>query len=123
MVGASRNLVEPLVLGAGVRQLSPEDAEMTEPTDRTVESIRTAHLQTVDATRVVAAQALTTAAWALYAAAAAVLLLMIVDYVGTAMKTGASDWPGGLWFAVGPLAAAAVTLHFGAARLARSSAT
>lgn len=95
---------------------------MTQPTDRTVESIRAAHLQTVDATRAVAAQALKTAAWALYAAAAAVLLLMFVDFVGSAMRTGAADWPSGYWFAVVPLAVAAVTLHVGAVRVARSSA-
>ena len=96
---------------------------MTEPRDRTVESIRAAHLRTVDATRAVAAQALTTAAWALYAAAAAVLVLMFVEYAGTAMSTGAADWPDGYWFAVVPLAVAAVTLHVGAARVARSPGT
>ena len=92
---------------------------MTQPTDHTVESIRAAHLRTVDAIRAVAAQALTTVAWALYAAAAAVLLLMFVDFVGSAMRSGAADWSGGYWFAVVPLAVAAVTLHVGAARVAR----
>ena len=94
---------------------------MTQPSDRTVESIRTAHLQTVEATRAVAAQALTTAAWALYAAAAAVVVLRFVVFVSSAMKTGAADWPGEYWFAVVPLAVAAVTLHLGAAKIARPS--
>ena len=94
---------------------------MTQPTDRTVESIRAAHLQTVEATRAVAAQALTTVARALYAAAATVLALMCVVYVGSAMRTGSADWPGGYWFAVVPLVVAAVTLHLGAAKIARPS--
>ena len=96
---------------------------MTEPTDRTVESIRVAHLRTVDATRAVAAQALTAAAWALYAAAAAVLVLMFVYSVGHAMRTGAEDWPAAGWFAFVPLSVAAVMLHVGAARVARTPTT
>lgn len=95
---------------------------MTPPTDRTVESIRAAHLQTVVATRAVAAQVLAVAAWALYAAAAAVLLLMFVYAVGHAMRTGDEDWPAAGWFAFVPLAVAAVMLHVGAARVARAPA-
>ena len=94
---------------------------MTQPTDRTVESIRAAHLQTVEATRAVAAQAITAVARALYAAAAAVLVLMCVVYVGSAMETDTAVWPGEYWFAVVPLVAAAVTLHLGAAKVARPS--
>jgi hypothetical protein len=93
---------------------------MNQPTDRTVESIRAAHLQTVAATRAVAAQALTTVAWALYAAAAAVLVLMFAEYVASGMRTGVADWPGGHWYAVAPLAVAAVTLQLGAARVGQS---
>jgi len=94
---------------------------MTQPTDRTFESIRAAHLQTVEATRAVAAQAIIAVARALYAAAATVLVLMCAVFVGSAMRTGSADWPGGYWFAVVPLVVAAVTLHLGAARIARPS--
>ena len=95
---------------------------MTQPTDHTVESIRAAHLRTVEATRAVAAETLTTVAWALYAAAASVVVLMFVAYAGSAMRTGDADWPGQYWFAVVPLGVAAVTLHLGVARIARPRA-
>ena len=94
---------------------------MTQPADRTVASIRAAHLQTVEATRAIAAQAITTVARALYAAAATVFVLMVLVYVGAAMESGTSDWPGEHWFAVVPLVVAGVTLHLGGARLARPS--
>ena len=95
---------------------------MTQPTDRTVESIRAAHLQTVEATRAVAAQAIIAVARALYAAAATVLVLMCAVFVGSAMNTGTAVWPDGYWFAVVPLVVAAVTLHLGAAKIARPPA-
>ena len=92
---------------------------MTQPTHRTIESILAAHLQTIEATRAVAAQALTAAAWALYAAAGSVVVLMFVVYAGSAMRTGTAVWPGKYWFTVVPLVVAAVTLHLGAVRIGR----
>jgi hypothetical protein len=93
---------------------------MDQPTDRTVESIRAAHLQTVAATRGIAAQALAAVAWALYAAAGSVVVLMFLEYVASGMRTGFADWPGAHWYAVAPLAVAAVTLQVGAARVGQS---
>jgi len=93
---------------------------MTQPTHHTVESIRAAHLQNVEATRAVAAQVLVTVAKALYAAAASLFLLVGLVYTVDAMKDGRADWPGGYCFAVVPLVAAGVTLHLGATRVARA---
>ncbi len=93
---------------------------MSQPTDPTVKSIRAAHLRTVEATQALAARVLMTAARALYAAAATVLVIMCVVYVQTAMSAGVADWPGHYWFAVLPLVVAGATLHHGAATLARS---
>ena len=93
---------------------------MTQPTHRTVESIRAAHLQTVEATRVVAGQVLLTVAKALYAAAASLFLVVGLVYAVDAMKDGRADWPGTACFEVVPLVAAGVMLHLGAARVARA---
>jgi len=38
------------------------------------------------------------------------------------MNTGVAVWPDGYWFAVVPLVVAAVTLHLGAAKIARPPA-
>lgn len=92
---------------------------MIQPADRTIESVRAAHLQTVEATRAVAAQILTTAATALYAAAATVFMLMVVIFIRVGVKTGVTDWPGRYWFAVLPLVVAGVTLHLGAHKMGR----
>lgn len=93
---------------------------MAQPRDRTVESVRAAHFQTIEATRAVAAQVLVLVAGALYAAAVSLFLIVGIVYAADAMKDGSADWPGGACFAGVPLVVAGLVLHLGSGKVAGS---